>query len=77
MPNVLAGRRIVPELIQHELTPDRIAEAAITLLTNAGARAATTSALQDVREMLGSPGASGRAADAVLAVARGHGLQRH
>ena len=70
MPNVLAGRRIVPELIQHELTPDRIAEAAITLLTNAGARAATTSALQEVREMLGVPGASGRAADAVLAVAR-------
>ena len=74
MPNVLAGRRIVPELVQHELTPDRVADAAITLLTNAEARTATVNALRDVRRQLGTTGASARAAAAVLDVARGRGV---
>ena len=32
MPNVLAGKEIVPELIQHEVTPERIAEKVFSLL---------------------------------------------
>jgi lipid-A-disaccharide synthase len=32
MVNLIAGRRIVPELIQHEMTPDTIASAAFELL---------------------------------------------
>jgi lipid-A-disaccharide synthase len=68
MPNVLAGRRIVPELIQDDLTPDRIAAETVSLLTDRRRRDTMTAALRDVREQLGPPGASGRAAEAILDV---------
>jgi lipid-A-disaccharide synthase len=69
MPNLVAGRRIVPELIQDDFTPERTAEEAIALLTDAGKRAEMCAALSSVREQLGSPGATARAADTVLEVA--------
>jgi len=69
MPNLVAGRRIVPELIQDNCTPDRIASETIALLTDADRRARTQEALRDLRERLGASGASGRAADAILQVA--------
>jgi lipid-A-disaccharide synthase len=69
MPNLVAGRRIVPELIQDHCTPDRIASETIALLTDADRRARTQEALRDLRERLGASGASGRAADAILEVA--------
>lgn len=69
MPNLLAGQRIVPELVQDDFTPQAAADAMVTLLTNADAHARTVAALRSVREQLGGPGASTRAADAVLAVA--------
>jgi lipid-A-disaccharide synthase len=70
MPNVLAGRRIVPELIQEDLTPEKVTAAAVELLTDRQKHAEVQAALRQVREQLGPPGASGRAADAVLEVAR-------
>jgi lipid-A-disaccharide synthase len=73
MPNLVAGRRIVPELIQHDFTPERVADEAVGLLTDRARHARTREALRRVREQLGAPGASGRAADAVLEVARGAG----
>ena len=63
MANLIAERRIVPELIQHEFTPERVAEEVLALLGPAGD--ATREALADVRRRLGAPGASGRAADVV------------
>mgnify|MGYP002633252361 CR=1 FL=1 len=71
MPNLVAGRRIVPELIQDDFTPDRVAEETVGLLTDAARRAQTSEALRRVREQLGAPGASGRAAAAVLDVVAG------
>lgn len=70
MPNLVAGRRIVPELIQGDLTPGRVAEEAVALLTDRERHARTRADLRAVRGRLGAPGASGRAADAVLEVAR-------
>jgi lipid-A-disaccharide synthase len=70
MPNLVAGTRIVPELIQEGFTARRVADETIRLLTDAGLRARTQEALRGVRERLGTPGASGRAAEAVLDVAR-------
>jgi lipid-A-disaccharide synthase len=69
MPNLVAGRRIVPELIQDDFTPGRTAEEAIALLTDQNKRAEMCAALFRVREQLGSPGATVRAANTVLEVA--------
>ena len=71
MPNLVAGRRIVPELIQDDFTPDRVAEETVGLLIDDARRAQTSEALRGVREQLGAPGASARAAAAVLDVAAG------
>jgi lipid-A-disaccharide synthase len=70
MPNLLAGRRIVPELIQDDFTAPRVAEEAISLLTDADRRMRMREALRDVRDQIGATGASARAAAAVLEVAR-------
>ena len=71
MVNLIAGRRVVPELIQDDCTPDAIAREVMSFLTDTARAAETRAALADVRRKLGSPGASGRAAEAVLAIARG------
>jgi lipid-A-disaccharide synthase len=70
MANLIAGERIVPELIQDDFTPARVADETVRLLTDRGLYSRTRDALRRVREKLGGSGASGRAADAVLAVAR-------
>ena len=69
MANLVAGRRIVPELIQEDFTPAAVAREAVRFMTDAALYARTSDELRRVREKLGEPGASGRAADAVLAVA--------
>ena len=66
MVNLIAGRRVVVELIQDDCTPEAIAGEAVKLLTDRDYRAAMTEALDEVRQRLGGPGASDRAAEAVL-----------
>ena len=70
MANLVAGKTVVPELIQDEFTPERVAAETIRFLTDDVLAANTRAELAVVRERLGAPGASGRAADAILAVAR-------
>ena len=70
MPNLLAGKRIVPELIQDGFTADRVADETVSLLTHSERHAEMRTALRIVRERLGGPGASSRAAANVLDVAR-------
>ena len=72
MVNLIAGRRIVPELIQDDCTPENVSREVLSLLTDAARFEETRAALRDVRQKLGAPGASGRAAEAVLAVASRH-----
>jgi lipid-A-disaccharide synthase len=69
--NVVAGRRVVTELIQDEATADGLAAAVTPLLTDDRVNAAMRRELSEVRAALGEPGASGRAADAVLSVLAG------
>jgi lipid-A-disaccharide synthase len=69
MANLVAGRRIVPELIQQDFTPARVAAETVSFLTDRARHDATQAALREVRGRLGAPGASGRAADAILEVA--------
>lgn len=64
--NLIAGRRAVPELVQGEVTGPRIADQLRTLLNEHARRGAVLAALAEVRERLGEPGASARAARAVL-----------
>lgn len=70
MANLVAGRRVVPELIQEGFTPDRVAAEALRVLTDPDHAAAVRRALGEVRGKLGTPGASRRAAEAVIEVAR-------
>ena len=63
MVNLVAGRRIVPELIQDDFTAGRVAEETVALLTNVERHTRTREALRSVRAQLGDPGASGRAAE--------------
>jgi lipid-A-disaccharide synthase len=69
MANLVAGTRIVPELIQHDFTPARVARETVSFLTDSARFRAARDALRGVRARLGAPGASGRAADAILEVA--------
>lgn len=60
--NILAGRRIVPELLQREVTPDRIAAEAKKMLYDKDYYARIKKDLHDVKIKMGPPGASERAA---------------
>ena len=66
MVNLIAGRRIVVELIQDDCTPDGVTAEAVRIMTDQPYRAAMIAALDDVRRQLGGPGASDRAAEAIL-----------
>ena len=66
MPNLLAGDAIYPEFVQHAATPENIARAALELLENPGRQEAVRARLAKVIRMLGTPGASSRAARAIL-----------
>jgi lipid-A-disaccharide synthase len=70
MANLVAGRPVVPERIQDDFVPERVAADAVTLLTDRDAADQMRQSLREVRARLGPPGASARAARAVLALAR-------
>jgi lipid-A-disaccharide synthase len=65
--NLIAERAIVPEVLQHDVTPERLTEEASHLLRDRVAYGQMREALQQVRSSLGEPGASQRAAAVVLA----------
>lgn len=62
LPNIVAGTAVAPELIQDDLTPERLARVLAPWLDDAAERARARAALAVVRERLGGPGASARAA---------------
>lgn len=65
--NLVAGRTVVPELIQDEATVERLTKEACRLLNDQHAYDEMKTGLRQVRESLGGPGASDRAAEVVLA----------
>jgi lipid-A-disaccharide synthase len=66
MVNLIAGRRLVVELIQDDCTPEAVAGEAVRILTDEPYRREMAAALDGVRRQLGGPGASDRAAEAIL-----------
>ncbi|MSO45697.1 MAG: lipid-A-disaccharide synthase [Acidobacteria bacterium] len=71
MVNLIAGERIVPEFIQHAFTPAAVADEAVSMLTDAARVARIRQGLALVRARLGGPGASRRAAEAILEIVGG------
>ncbi|MBI4487277.1 MAG: lipid-A-disaccharide synthase, partial [Acidobacteria bacterium] len=68
MVNLIAGEKIVPELIQDAFTPEAVAREAISMLTDSARVSRIREGLARVRARLGGPGASRRAAEAILRV---------
>ncbi|MGB4068460.1 MAG: lipid-A-disaccharide synthase [Nitrospira sp.] len=65
--NLVAGRSVVPELLQDEATGQRLYEEALRILEDPAAYAEMKRSLAQVRDALGESGASVRAAELVLA----------
>ncbi len=66
MPNIICGEEIVPELIQEQASPSRIAEELLRYLDSAEYRSRTASRLSRVHDALVQPGAAWRAAELAL-----------
>ena len=66
MPNLLAGKEVVPEFIQHEAKPDAIVKDVRLLAENSPARDRMISDFDAIIRKLGGTGASERAAQAIL-----------
>jgi len=62
MPNLILGRRAVPELLQHEANAGRMAAEARSILLDPARASAMRADLSSVRARLGEGGAAGRAA---------------
>jgi lipid-A-disaccharide synthase len=67
--NIVAGRKVVQELIQNDLTVERLVAEAGALLTDPARAAQVRADLSVIRERLGGPGASARVARDVLRLA--------
>jgi lipid-A-disaccharide synthase len=66
MPNLLAGKEVVPEFIQHEAKPDAIVKAVRLLMEDSPGRDRMISDFDAITSKLGGAGASERAAQAIL-----------
>jgi lipid-A-disaccharide synthase len=66
LPNIVLGKVAMHELVQDDLTPATAAAEMLSLLTYPERRAESRALLREVRERLGPPGASERAAEVVL-----------
>ncbi len=67
--NLIAGRRLVPELLQNEARPDKIAAELERILNDPAVMSDMVAGLREVREKLGRAGASRRAAGLLLTTA--------
>ncbi|MFQ5778776.1 MAG: lipid-A-disaccharide synthase, partial [Terriglobia bacterium] len=67
MVNLIAGRRLVPELIQSDFTPARLVAQMSRLLDDTAARRRIQEELRAIKQRLGPPGALERACRAVAA----------
>jgi lipid-A-disaccharide synthase len=66
MPNILAGKSIIPEFIQHEAKPQPVADAVWQLIAHSAMREKMIAEMAKVIELLGGEGAGRRAAETVI-----------
>jgi lipid-A-disaccharide synthase len=70
MVNLIAGQRLMPELIQHEVNRERIVAETKILLDDPTTRARITEELSKIRQRLGAPGAAERVAELAFSMMR-------
>jgi lipid-A-disaccharide synthase len=68
LPNLVADQGIVPELLQHDATPERLAATALEILRSPARQETMRAALADVRRRLGERGALDRAAREIVSL---------
>ena len=61
--NIIAGKAIVPELVQSELSAERLVRESQAILNDHDARQRMIANLSKLRGQLGSPGAANRVAE--------------
>ncbi len=66
MVNIIAGEKVVPEFLQFQAKPSMIASETVKILEDTAYRSEMVRKLEKVKDALGSPGASSRAASAIL-----------
>lgn len=70
LPNIIAGRQIVPELLQADVNADNIAQATLPILTDPAVREQVLADLAEVKRKLGEVGAVNRVAQVILEIAQ-------
>jgi len=74
--NILAGREIVPELLQHKFTPERLCEIFLRIVNNEKRLQEMKKDLKAVKDSLGKPGAYKRAADEIAKFLKNLGAKK-
>jgi lipid-A-disaccharide synthase len=71
LPNIIAGRKVVPELLQYAVTGDNIANEIVSILLDSHVHNTMVQDLAEVRQKLGAVGAVERVAREILTIAKG------
>jgi lipid-A-disaccharide synthase len=67
--NIVAGKKVVPEFIQHDMTRENLVQAIGMLFDDPAYARQVRRELGVIREKLGGPGASARVVDGIVALA--------
>jgi lipid-A-disaccharide synthase len=73
MANIVANKRVVPEFIQKDFCVDKVLPEIVDLITNQEKSVRMKKEFQQVRQKLGSPGASKRVAELAFSLMKIHG----
>jgi len=73
--NLLAGREIVPEILQDRARPDVLLPALESIMATGDRRDRMARDLRELRERLGGPGASERAAEILIRAVEAHPVE--